>query len=145
MFTDPKMRSTAKEDPFSHVFVHACVHQYIRVSPPRYPVVCMCLAPWRGGGGGVTHIFRYTGMWCSNGSLFHKKSLNMGPIFYKNIPKHGWVCFFQNFQRVLGLSSNTPIQTKSEYPPPPPVYLMLFYINSLWLRISCQCGTNVYQ
>ena len=24
-------------------------------------------------------------------SLFHKKSLNMGPIFYKNIPKHWYV------------------------------------------------------
>ena len=27
-------------------------------------------------------------MYRSNGSLFHKKSLNTGPIFYKDIPKH---------------------------------------------------------
>ena len=33
-------------------------------------------------------VHRHTGMCCSNGSLFRKKSLNMGPIFYKNIPKH---------------------------------------------------------
>ena len=32
---------------------------------------------------------RHMGVCRSNGSLFHKKSLNMGPIFYKNIPKHG--------------------------------------------------------
>ena len=41
----------------------------------------------RGGGG--THIFDRTGMCSSNGSLFYKKSLNMGPIFYKKILKHG--------------------------------------------------------
>ena len=28
-----------------------------------------------------THILRYTGMCCSNGLVFLKKSLNMGPIF----------------------------------------------------------------
>ena len=44
----------------------------------------------------------------SNGSLFHKKSLNMGPIFYKNIPKHGSVFFFfQKFSKLwkIGLYS----------------------------------------
>ena len=41
----------------------------------------------RGGGG--THIFGQTGMCRSNGSLFYKKSLNMGPVFYKKILKHG--------------------------------------------------------
>ena len=40
-----------------------------------------------GGGAGGTHILRHTGMCCSH----HKKSLNMGPNFYKNIPKHGSV------------------------------------------------------
>ena len=53
---------------------------------------------------GVTRILRYTGMCRSNGSLFHKKSLNMGSIFDKNIPKHGSVFFFfkslQNFSDV---------------------------------------------
>ena len=35
------------------------------------------------GGGGPTHILRHMGMCRSNGSLFHKLSLIMGPIFYK--------------------------------------------------------------
>ena len=42
-----------------------------------------------GGGGGSTHILRQTEMCHSNGSLFYKKSLNMGPILYKSILKHG--------------------------------------------------------
>ena len=40
-------------------------------------------------GGGGTHIFDRTGMCRSNGSLFYKKSLNMGPIFYQKILIHG--------------------------------------------------------
>ena len=40
-------------------------------------------------GPGGTHIFGRTGMCRSNGSLFHKKSLNMGPVFYQKILKHG--------------------------------------------------------
>ena len=36
------------------------------------------------GGGGGTHIFGRTGMCRSNGSLFYKKSLNMGPFFSEN-------------------------------------------------------------
>ena len=42
---------------------------------------------WFGGGG--THIFGRTGMCRSNVSLFCKKSLNMGPVFYQKILKHG--------------------------------------------------------
>ena len=38
---------------------------------------------------GGTHIFGRTGMCRSNGSLFYKKSLNMGPVFYQKILKHG--------------------------------------------------------
>ena len=38
---------------------------------------------------GGTQIFGRTGMCRSNGSLFHKKSLNMGPVFYQKILKHG--------------------------------------------------------
>ena len=38
---------------------------------------------------GGTHIFGRMGMCRSNGSLFYKKSLNMGPIFYQKILKHG--------------------------------------------------------
>ena len=39
-----------------------------------------------GGGGGDTDILRQTGMCCSNGSLFYKKSLNMGPVFLQRNP-----------------------------------------------------------
>ena len=38
---------------------------------------------------GGTHIFGQTEMCRSNGSLFYKKSLNMGPVFYQKILKHG--------------------------------------------------------
>ena len=38
---------------------------------------------------GGTHIFGRTGMYRSNGSLFYKKSLNMGPVFYPKILKNG--------------------------------------------------------
>ena len=38
---------------------------------------------------GGTYIFGRTGMCRSNGSLFYKKSLNMGPVFYQKILKHG--------------------------------------------------------
>ena len=40
-------------------------------------------------GVGGTQIFGRTRMCRSNGSLFYKKSLNMGPIFYQKILKHG--------------------------------------------------------
>ena len=40
---------------------------------------------------GVLNILRHMGMCHSNGLVFHKKAINMGPIFYKNIPKHGFV------------------------------------------------------
>ena len=46
------------------------------------------LAHIRAGGGG-TNIFGRTGICRSNGSLFYKNSLNMGPIFYQKILKHG--------------------------------------------------------
>ena len=36
-----------------------------------------------GKGERVTSILRHTGMHCANGLLFHKKSPNIGPIFYK--------------------------------------------------------------
>ena len=38
---------------------------------------------------GGTHIFGWTGMCRSNGSLFYKKSLNMGPILNQKLLKHG--------------------------------------------------------
>ena len=41
---------------------------------------------------GGPHILGRTGMCRSNGSLFYKKSLNMGPVFYdfyQKILKHG--------------------------------------------------------
>ena len=39
-------------------------------------------------GTGGTHIFGRMGMCRSNESLFYKKSLNMGPVFYQKILKH---------------------------------------------------------
>ena len=43
----------------------------------------------RNQGWGGTQIFGRTEMCRSNGSLFYKKSLNMGPVFYQKILKHG--------------------------------------------------------
>ena len=47
------------------------------------------LIPWATLSPGGTHIFGRTGMCRSNGSLFYKKSLYMGPVFYQKILKHG--------------------------------------------------------
>ena len=47
---------------------------------------------WHGG---------YTGMCRPNGSVLDKKSLNMGPIFDPQIPKHGSI-FRQNHKNFLG-------------------------------------------
>ena len=41
------------------------------------------------GGYSHIHVLRQTGMCRSNGSLLYKKSLNMGPVFYKKLLKHG--------------------------------------------------------
>ena len=38
------------------------------------------------GSGRGTHILRQTGMCRSHGSLFYKKSLNMGPVFFYKKP-----------------------------------------------------------
>ena len=54
---------------------------------------------------GGTHILRHAMMCRSNGSLFHKKSLKMGLIFYKNIPKYGSV--FKKFH--MKIVKNGPI------------------------------------
>ena len=53
------------------------------------------------GGRWHSHI-RHTRM-CRfyNGSLFHKKPLNIGPIFFKDIPKHRSV--FPKFPQFLGV------------------------------------------
>ena len=40
------------------------------------------------GGTHIFMIFGRTGMCRSNGLLFYKKSLNMGPVFYQKILKH---------------------------------------------------------
>ena len=44
------------------------------------------------------------------GHIFHKKSLNMGPIFYKNVPKHG---SFSKIYKLFGehpkIDKNGPI------------------------------------
>ena len=69
--------------------LHAC---YVSQREGHRPCA-LCLLPQSAGGpqpgGGVTHVFGRTGMCRSNGSLFYKKSLNMGPVFYQKILKHG--------------------------------------------------------
>ena len=62
------------------------------------------------GGGPGTHILRHAGMCRSNRSLFHKKALNMGPICYKNIPKHGLV--FPKSPKFWRFTILTPEQPK---------------------------------
>ena len=57
------------------------------------------LFSYHGGGGGVLTYVRHPGTFRSNGSVFHEKSLAMGPIFYKHIPRHGSV--FSNFPNFL--------------------------------------------
>ena len=56
-----------------------------------------------------TQMSRYMGMCCSNGSLFHKKFLNMGPIFNKNIRKNE---FFvnepKNYEKWAYISRKNP-------------------------------------
>ena len=47
---------------------------------------------------GGTHILRHMGICCSNSLILHKKSLNMGNFFYKNIPEYGSV--FPKFSAV---------------------------------------------
>ena len=64
----------------------------------NYTHLCMTSHPMAMCAGG-TRILRHShGCAALNGLLFHKKSLNMGPIFYKNISKHGSI--FQKFSGV---------------------------------------------
>ena len=59
-------------------------------------------------GVGGTHIFDRTGMCHSNGSLFYKKSLNMGPAFYQKILKHGST--FLTEPKIFGFSHGEKLQ-----------------------------------
>ena len=68
----------------SSVSVHC--HNSFTHSDAKYTNIWIKLE-WKPGRG--THIFGRTGMCRSNGSLFYKKSLNMGPVFYQKILKHG--------------------------------------------------------
>ena len=95
--------------------------------------------PWGGGGG--THILRHTGVCHSNGSLFRGKiplSLKFsgvaknGLYIEKNPPNDPkWI-------GVLRLQRHTPVQTKSEYrPPPPPVTYSLWVFLCVSLLSVC--------
>ena len=53
----------------------------------RTAYMILVRSSWEGG----TRILKHTGMCGSDGLLLHKKSLNMGPIFYKNILIHGFL------------------------------------------------------
>ena len=61
---------------------------FLYASSEYFPIFKSVLTLWRHSPGGGTNIFGRTGMCCSNGSLFYKKSLNMGPVFYQKILKH---------------------------------------------------------
>ena len=69
------------------------------------------LDPTRGGG---THISGRTGMCHSNGSLFfYKKSLNMGPVFYQKILKHGSTFLTEPKILIAKFLKNVPIFKKN--------------------------------
>ena len=51
------------------------------------------------GKGKGTHILRHTRMCCSNGSLFHKKSLNMGLFFPKFQKCKKWAYFLRKIHK----------------------------------------------
>ena len=55
---------------------------------------------------GCTHMVRHMGMCRSNGSLFHKKSLNMGPVSYKK--SLNMVSFLWLSQNCLVFVKRTP-------------------------------------
>ena len=50
-----------------------------------------------------TYRLRYTGMCCPNGLVFHKKSLDMGPIFVQKILKRG-----SHFTKIVKNFKNWP-------------------------------------
>ena len=95
--------------------------QSLKKGPITYFTIGLILAYlWCKTPGKGSHILRQTGMCRSNGSLFYKKSLNMGPVFYKKNLKHG-----SNFLTEPNFSGfrqrHTPVQTKSEYLPQLPL------------------------
>ena len=51
----------------------------------------------------LLNVSYYTGMWHPNGSFFHKKSLDMGPLFKGKTLRHG--PYFQNVQNCVCLPS----------------------------------------
>ena len=55
---------------------------------PYGDVLPTCYMSWVAKSRGGPRILRQMGMYCSNGLLFYKKSLNVGPVFYKKILKH---------------------------------------------------------
>ena len=54
--------------------------------------------------GDYSVILRQMGMCCSNGSLFYKKSLNMGPVFYKKKKKSLSMGQFSDWAQSFGFS-----------------------------------------
>ena len=77
---------------FSNAVLPECFYrQYLKQVADRVHVRCKftCCVLSTGSritpGGGYSHIWP-TGMCRPNGSLFYKKSLNMGPVFYPKNP-----------------------------------------------------------
>ena len=72
----------------SSSYTHIFLNHVVSFNPEQIPNL-RAIVEWVNPRGG-THIFGRTGMCHPNGSLFYKKSLNMGPGFYpKKILKHG--------------------------------------------------------
>ena len=85
---------------------------------------------------GGTHIFGWTGMCRPNGSLFYKKSLNMGPVF---LPKKS-LNMGQLFWPEPQITRHTPVQLKSEYPPG--IFILAWGFN--WGSSVCSRNQTAY-
>ena len=89
----------------------------------------------RAGPGGGTHIFGRMGMCRSNGLLFYKKSLNMGPIFYQKILKHGST--FLNEHKIWQFLGFLPCEN-------PPKLRIFWQIGPKWPYFSRKIHKNGY-
>ena len=95
--TQPEGRTTSKidknESHFQGNSLCTCFYRIVLNTVDftnlLFCLVLSCLDTGQHPGGGGTHLFGWTGMCHSHGSPFYKKSLNMGPIFYQKILKHG--------------------------------------------------------
>ena len=92
-----------------------CKMQYLQrysVATVTGAIVHAVAADWEG-----SRMLRLTGKCCPNGSLFHKKSLDMGPILVKKILKGGF-CFNKNCKKIVksaGFSGRKTLRNGSQF------------------------------